>query len=57
MKEGDVFESVLDGGEYEVRRIVNEMVVLSIQKRKQANLDRSSDPRNNIALSEKGGSH
>ena len=28
MKEGDVFESVLDGLEYEVKRIVNEMVVL-----------------------------
>ena len=28
MKEGDVFESVLDGLEYVVKRIVNEMVVL-----------------------------
>ncbi len=28
MKEGDVFESALDGLEYVVKRIVNEMVVL-----------------------------
>jgi len=28
MKEGDVFENVLDGLEYVVKRIVNEMVVL-----------------------------
>ena len=28
MKEGDIFESVLDGMEYVVRKIVNSMVVL-----------------------------
>ena len=28
MKEGDVFESALDGLEYVVKRIVNQMVVL-----------------------------
>ena len=32
MKEGDVFESVLDGLEYVVKRIVNEMVVLQSKK-------------------------
>lgn len=32
MKEGDVFESVLDGLEYVVKRIVNEMVVLQSRK-------------------------
>ncbi len=36
MKEGDVFESVLDGLEYVVKRIVNEMVLLqSRQEKKQ----------------------
>jgi len=32
MKEGDVFESVSDGVEYVVKRIVNEMVVLQSRK-------------------------
>lgn len=32
MKEGDIFESVLDGLEYVVKRIVNEMVVLQSRK-------------------------
>ena len=32
MKEGDVFESVLDGLEYVVKRVVNEMVVLQSKK-------------------------
>jgi len=32
MKEGDVFESVLDGLEYVVKRIVNEMVILQSRK-------------------------
>jgi hypothetical protein len=32
MKEGDVFESVLDGLEYVVKRIVNGMVILQSRK-------------------------
>jgi hypothetical protein len=32
LKEGDIFESVLDGLEYVVKRIVNEMVVLQSRK-------------------------
>lgn len=32
MKEGDIFESLLDGGEYIVKSIVNKMVVLQSRK-------------------------
>ncbi len=32
MKEGDIFESLLDGMEYFVKRIVNSMVVLQSRK-------------------------
>ena len=32
MKEGDIFESLLDGKEYVVKSIVNEMVVLQSRK-------------------------
>ena len=33
MKEGDIFESLLDGGEYVVKDIVNKMVVLQSRKK------------------------
>ncbi len=33
MKEGDIFESLLDGTEYVVKDIVNKMVVLQSTKR------------------------
>lgn len=33
MKEGDIFESLLDGAEYVVKNIVNKMVVLQSRKR------------------------
>ena len=33
MKEGDIFESLLDGTEYVVKDIVNKMVVLQSRKR------------------------
>ena len=33
MKEGDIFESLLDGTEYMVKDIVNEMVVLQSTER------------------------
>jgi len=33
MKEGDIFESLLDGAEYVVKSIVNKMVVLQSRKR------------------------
>jgi hypothetical protein len=32
MKEGDIFESLLDGKEYVVKSIVNEMAVLQSRK-------------------------
>lgn len=32
MKEGDIFESLLDGMEYVVKRIVNSLVVLQLRK-------------------------
>ena len=32
MKEGDIFESLLDGMEYVVKNIVNKMVVLQSRK-------------------------
>lgn len=32
MKEGDIFESLLDGAEYVVKNIVNKMVVLQSTK-------------------------
>jgi hypothetical protein len=32
MKEGDLFENLLDGKEYVVKSIVNEMVVLQSRK-------------------------
>jgi len=32
MKEGDIFESLLDGAEYVVKDIVNKMVVLQSRK-------------------------
>ena len=32
MKEGDIFESVLDGAEFVVKRVVNKMVVLQSRK-------------------------
>ena len=32
MKEGDIFESLLDGNEYVVKSIVNEMAVLQSRK-------------------------
>ena len=32
MKEGDIFESLLDGTEYVVKSIVNKMVVLQSRK-------------------------
>jgi len=32
MKEGDIFESLLDGTEYVVKNIVNNMVVLESRK-------------------------
>ena len=32
MKEGDIYESLLDGAEYVVKRIVNETVVLQSRK-------------------------
>jgi len=33
MKEGDIFESLLDGEEYVVKAVVNMMVVLQSRKR------------------------
>jgi len=33
MKEGDIFESLLDGAEYVVQNIMNKMVVLQSRKR------------------------
>ena len=33
MKEGDIFESLLDGAEYVVKKIMNKMVVLQSRKR------------------------
>jgi hypothetical protein len=33
MKEGDIFENLLDGAEYVVQNIVNKMVVLQSRKR------------------------
>ena len=33
MKEGDIFESLLDGEEYVVKTVVNMMVVLQSRKR------------------------
>ncbi len=32
MKEGDIFESLLDGGEYVIKDIVNKMVVLQARR-------------------------
>jgi len=32
MKEGDIFENLLDGAEYVVKQIVNSMVVLRSRK-------------------------
>jgi hypothetical protein len=32
MKEGDIFESLLDGAEFVVKRVVNKMVVLQSRK-------------------------
>ncbi len=32
MKEGDIFENLLDGAEYVVKNIVNKMVVLQSRK-------------------------
>jgi len=33
MKEGDIFESLLEGAEYVVKKIMNKMVVLQSRKR------------------------
>lgn len=32
MKEGDIFESLLDGAEFVVKRVVNKMVILQSRK-------------------------
>jgi hypothetical protein len=52
-EKGDIYESLLDGTEYVVKRIVNKMVLLQ-EERKPANLNRGWDTRNKIILSGKG---
>ena len=40
MKEGDIFESLLDGAEYVVKNIVNKTVVLKPRKRNRQTINR-----------------